>query len=126
MPFIHIKSLPFKKPLKLHAVLEGVTKDFSKGTGIELEHVTATWEFFPPDQYAVAGSSARRQPSHSHPVLVDLLAPDFNSPTRVKKMLKIVAASISTRTNVPMANIFINARRAHAGMVFDKGQIVVW
>ncbi len=51
MPFIHIKSLPFEKPVEIKAVLEGyarrgISEDFSHETAIALEHVTATWEFF--------------------------------------------------------------------------------
>jgi hypothetical protein len=45
MPFIHIKSLPFEKPVAIKAVPEGISEDFSHETGIALEHVTATWEF---------------------------------------------------------------------------------
>jgi phenylpyruvate tautomerase PptA (4-oxalocrotonate tautomerase family) len=126
MPFIHIRSLPFDKSFDMATVLEGLTKDFAKGTGIGLEHVTATWEFFAPGHYAVAGKAAQYQPQDSHPVLVDLLAPDFNSAATVEKMLTTVSASISKHTKVAATNIFINHRQAHSGMVFDAGEIVEW
>ncbi len=126
MPFIHVKSLPFDKPFDVGVALEGLTKDFAEGTGIGLEHVTATWEFFPPGHYAVAGKAVKHQPKDSHPVLVDLLAPDFNSEEEVEKMLTTVASSISKRARVPITNIFINHRQAHAGRVFDAGEIVRW
>lgn len=126
MPFIHIKSLPFEKSFKVTSVLEGLTKDFAKGTSIGLEHVTATWEFLPSGHYAVAGKTVSHQPQDSHPVLVDLLSPDFNGPVKVEKMLKVIAASISKRARIPIENIFINHRQAHSGMVFDAGEIVRW
>ncbi len=58
MPFIHVRSLPLDKSFEVAAVLEGLTKDFAKGTGIGLEHVTATWEFLVPGHYAVAGKQS--------------------------------------------------------------------
>lgn len=78
MPFIHVKSLPFDPPLKMSTVVEGLTRDFARGPGIDLEHVTATWEFLPAGHYVVAGKSQSHRPDASHPVLVDLLSPDFN------------------------------------------------
>ncbi len=126
MPFIHVKSLPFKRAIKMPALVEDLTKDFAKGTGIGLEHVTATWELLPPGHYAAAGKTCTEQPAASHPVLVDLLSPDFNSPEQIENMLRVVAASISKRVLVPLNNIFINHRRAHSGAVFDAGEVVRW
>lgn len=126
MPFILIKSLPFEKPFDVSAVIEGLSKDFAKGTGIGLEHVTVIWGFLTPGHYAVAGKTAQHQPQDSHPVLVDLLAPDFNAAESIEQMLTNVARSISTRTKVPITNIFINHRQARAGTVLDAGEIVRW
>lgn len=126
MPFIHVKSLPFRPALRIRAVLKGIADDFAEGAGIGAEHVTVTWDFFTPGHYAVGGNSASRQQEHSHPVLVDLLAPDFNSAEDIKNMLLVVASSISKRVKVPLSNIFINHRQAHAGSVFDAGEIVRW
>lgn len=126
MPFIYVKSLPFETPSDMRAIVEGMTKDFSRETGIGLEHVTATWEFLLPGHYAVAGKTVAQQPCASHPVLVDLLSPDFNSPTQVEKMLRTVASSISKRADIPIANIFVNHRPVRSGTVFDGGDIVRW
>jgi hypothetical protein len=126
MPFIHIKSLPFDKSFDVGPVIEGLTKDFADGTGIGLEHVTAIWEFLPSGHYAAAGRAAFHQPPDSHPILIDILAPDFNSAEDVERMLATVASSISERAEVSITNIFINHRQAHTGMVFDAGKIVRW
>lgn len=126
MPFIHVKSLPFSSFFDASAALEGVTRDFAKETGIGLEHVTATWEFLAPGHYAVAGKAVSRQPRGSHPILVDLMVPDFNSGATVKKMLGAVASSIAKRARVSVANVFVNLRQARSGMVFDAGEIVRW
>lgn len=124
MPFIHIKSLPLK--VRIKPVLQGLCRDFAKASGIEIKHVHATWEFFLPDHYAVGGKTRDRQVSSSHPILVDLLTPDFNDVDMVGGMLKSIAASLSKRAKIPRTNIFINHRHAHSGMVFDNGQIERW
>ncbi|MCC7205358.1 MAG: hypothetical protein IT441_09785 [Phycisphaeraceae bacterium] len=126
MPLIHVRSLPLDPSIAMPSAVKGLTKDFSKATGIGIEHITATWEFFPPGHYAVAGRTARRQPRTSHPVLVDLLTPDFNDAAEIRKMLKAVASSIAKRAKMPKGNIFINHRQAHSGRVFDAGKIVEW
>lgn len=126
MPFIHIKSLPFDNPFQAKDVLASITADFAASTGIDLKHVTVTWEFFQPGHYAVAGKVAESQPQNSHPVLVDFLAPDFNNIEMIAKMLSCIAESISKRTEIPVQNIFINHRQAHSSYVFDAGEIVRW
>lgn len=126
MPFIHIRSLPLDPGLDISAVVEGLTYDFARGSGIELEHVTATWAFLPEGHYAVAGKAALRQPASSHPVLVDLLAPDFNDAAQIEKMLGVVAESISKRAKVAKRNIFIHHHEARSGSVFDNGTVVRW
>lgn len=126
MPFIHVKSLPFDGEFQAAEVVAGITSDFAASTGVGAEHVTATWQFILPMHYAVAGQVAEHQPQNSHPVLVDLLSPDFNNMETVAKMLKSVAESIAKRTGVPQQNIFINHRQAHSGMVFDAGEVVRW
>ena len=126
MPFIHVRSLPLEPTRDIAAVLEGLIRDFADGTGIGLEHVTATWDLLPAGHYAVGGRAAQRQPERSHPVLVDLTAPDFNPPELVETMLRTVAASIARRAGVPLDNVFVLHREARSGMVFDAGEIVRW
>ena len=126
MPFIHIKSLPFSEETDTAALLEQLSVDFAAATGIGIEHVTATWEWLEPGQYAVGGRAARERPAGSHPLLVDLLAPDFNTDEDVARMLIAVADSLAARAGVARDNIFINQRDARSGRVFDAGQLVRW
>lgn len=126
MPFIHIKSLPFADAPDIAGVLEGLCADFARATGIGIEHVTATWEWLEPGHYAVGGNSAATQPDASHPLLIDLLAPDFNAAGDVEGMLVAIADSLAARTGIARANLFINQRSAHSGRVFDAGEIVSW
>ncbi|MDC4224149.1 MAG: hypothetical protein MPW15_07965 [Candidatus Manganitrophus sp.] len=126
MPFIHIKSLPFEEDLEMSSILAAVSRDFSEEMGIKIEHVTVTWEYFEGWHYGAGGRTAANQPKESHPILVDLLVPDFNPPEAIEKMLVCVAASIAKRVEIPKNNIFIHLRQARSGQVFDSGEIVRW
>ena len=126
MPFIHIRSLPPAEPIDTAALLEQLSADFAAATGIGVEHVTATWEWLEPGHYAVGGTAASEQPARSHPVLVDLLVPDFNADDDVARMMTAVADSLAARGGIVRDNIFINQRDARSGRVFDAGDIVRW
>ena len=126
MPFIHIKSLPFEKPIDVSDVIVGISNDFARSVEVEVEHITVTWGFMLPGHYASAGRISLYQDDNSHPVLVDLLAPDFNTQPQVETMLLATADSISKRAQVSRRNIFINYRQAQSGMVYDAGEIVQW
>lgn len=126
MPFVHIKSLPLSSGFQPTEIIGDICKDFSEGVGVGIEHVTVTWEYFSEGHYAVAGIVAETQPEKTHPILVDLLAPDFNSEEQVVKMLQVLGLSISSRAKVRIDNIFINHRVAHSGGVFDSGTVVQW
>lgn len=126
MPFIHIKSLPLQAPCDYRSILEGLSGDFAKATGIELEHITATWVFVQPECYVVAGQSVAVQSRDFPPLLVELLTPDFHHNDDVEAMLRVVAESISKQTGISVNNIFIEHRYARSGGVFDNGGIVRW
>ncbi len=126
MPLIHIKSLPLEPLLDMRSVLKGITEDFAQDMGIAITHITATWEYFQPGHYAVAGLTAEYQPVASHPVLVDLLVPDFNTEKTIERMLQSVAQAITQRVGLPVSNVFIHCRCAHSSMVFDEDRVVQW
>ncbi len=126
MPFIHIKSLPFERPLDIPAVITGISRDFAEGNAIALEHVHVTWEYLEAGHFAKGESAPAFQPEAPHSVLVDLLTPDFNSRDAIGAMLRTLAQSISRRAQIPPNKIFINHRQALSGMVFDDGDVVTW
>ena len=126
MPFIHIKSLPFADAPDTARLLEGLSADFARDTGIGIEHITATWEWLEPGHYAIGGRAVSERPAGSHPLLVDLLAPDFNADDDIERMLVAIADSLATRAGVARDDIFINQRDARSGRVFDAGNIVRW
>ena len=108
------------------SILKHITGDFSINTRIEQEHITTTWSFYLPHHYSVAGKTADHQGKEIHPILVDLLIPDFHADNAVKNMLSTLATSIAKHTGVLYENIFIHVRKAEAGHVLDAGEIVEW
>ena len=126
MPFIHIKSLPPQTDFNIVDAVESISKTFSKETGIAIEHITATWEFFDSGHYAFGGKTTMYQPVQSHPIIVDLLAPDFHDKASVERMLNCLALMVAEQIKVTKGNVFINYRQAHSGQVFDKGKVVYW
>lgn len=126
MPLIHVTSLPFPQPLDTSTVLAELTERFAAEAGIDPEHVTATWTYFQPGHYAVAGRTPPAQSPDSHPLLVDLLVPDFTTASRVEALLPIVANALADLTELSTENIFINCRKAVSGRVWDDGGIARW
>jgi hypothetical protein len=126
MPYIHIRSLPFEEDLDISVAVRGISRDFSRDLDVDLEHVTVTWELYGPGHYARGGETCESQPSGSHPVLVDLLVPDSNTCDTVARMLTCVASSIAEHSGVSRENVFVNARFARSGMVFDSGEVETW
>lgn len=126
MPIIHIKSLPFEQNFDRKKVVGGISVDFSRANNINLKHVSVVWEFMASDSYAVGGETSSRQMDSSHPLLVDLLVPDFNADDIRQKMIETLASSIAHNAGIAVNNMFINCRVAHAGMVFDQGTVVRW
>lgn len=126
MPFIHIKSLPFEEPFVVNDVLTGLNRDFSEATAIPLFHIHSSWEFLAPGHYAKGEQAPAHQPFSHHPLMVDLLTPDFNDEKQIAVMLERIARSLSERTGFNQSNIFINHRQSYSLMVYDDGEIVSW
>ncbi|MDJ0881610.1 MAG: hypothetical protein QNJ56_08170 [Gammaproteobacteria bacterium] len=126
MPFIHIHSLPLEPDRDIPALLSGLNQAFSTETEIPLEHIHSTWNFIAPGYYAKGKNTPSKHPAYHHPLLVELLTPDFNNPQTITIMLECIAHTLAQLASWPVDNIFINHRQAHAGSVFDDGQIVQW
>lgn len=127
MPFIHIQSLPVSEShFSLARILPAVSHDFSCALDISQRFVSVTWQFYPPNSYCVGGKVSPSQPKQSHPVLIDVFAPDFNSQQKIEKMLTVVANSVAEHAGIGVDNIFVSFRPARAGQVFSNGVIETW
>lgn len=118
--------MPLTPEVDIPSAIKVISNTFSTQMGIGAEHITVTWELFKPWHYVHSNEASETQCTESHPIIVDMLAPDFHSGAMIEKMLKVVADSLSKNSGVPINNIFINYREAHSGMVFDNGDIVRW
>lgn len=126
MPFLHIRSLPLPVAPAMPRLLREITDDFAAATGVDAEHITVTWTFFEPGCHAVGGASATMQSADAPPLLIDLLAPDFNDDERIELMVRAAAASVASRAKVAPGKVFVSFRAARSGQVFDAGDIVRW
>lgn len=127
MPFIHIQSLPVSDhSFSLSRILPAVSADFSKALDVAEEHITVTWQFYPPNSYCVSGKITPSQPKHTHPVLIDVFAPDFNSQERVERMLSVITSSVAQHAGILRENLFASFRPARSGQVFSGGEVVRW
>lgn len=125
MPLIRIQSLPFEPPSDMPTVLARISQAFTDKTDISLQYISAIWTFLPAGQYVVAGKIASQHVS-SHPILVDILVPDFHSKARAAIIVQAAAASIAQHAKLPLEEVFVNLRLAHSGYVFDQGALVEW
>lgn len=125
MPIIRITSLPFEHQ-DTSLWPQAVCEAFSNATEIPLQHVSVTWQLLPCGHYAHAGQNAFYQPTHSHPLIVEILLPDFYALDRVEKIMLSTVSAISTVVGMPKENIFVQVNRARSGAVYDEGRIVRW
>lgn len=114
------------KPAGVAEVLEGLCADVARDAGLELEDMTATWEEIDSGHFAAGGSASDRSSGGSHPLLVDVLLADSQPAERAESIIQAAAASLAARGGIPIERVFVNARYARSGMVFDKGEIVRW
>jgi phenylpyruvate tautomerase PptA (4-oxalocrotonate tautomerase family) len=126
MPFVHVRSLPVAGDFDAEDAVRAISTEFAARTDVDEQHVTVTWQTLEPGHYASGGETARAQPVGSHPVLVELFAPDSNSDERIEQMLLIVARAVAAQAGVEPENVFVHFRPARSGEVFDGGQVGRW
>lgn len=122
MPIIAIKTL--LKPADIAQSLQQISEQFSQASEIDLQHISMTWETFSADHYLVGGQLETT--SDRHPILVQLITPDFQNDDQTADMLNALAQSISSSLNWPLNRIFITHHPVSSGHVFDQGKIMHW
>ena len=126
MPFLHIRSLPVGGDFDTAEAVRAISAEFARAAAVDEQHVSVTWQTLEPGHYASAGETATAQPAGSHPVLVELLAPDSNSDERIEQMLQVAAGAVAAQAGVDPGNVFAHFSPAHSGKVFDDGELVRW
>lgn len=125
MPFIRIKSPPVEPNLEMGAVLETLCASFSSRSGIDVKHITAIWEELKPDCYVSAGSIAKEGISATHPILVELFAPDLFE-AQVPELLNSLADCLASQMRISREHIFIAYQPARSGWILDRGKLEIW
>src|SRR3712207_5265518 len=108
MPFLHIRSLPIEDDFDAAEAVRAISAEFAAGADVREQHVTVTWQTFEQGHYASAGETATAQPAATHPILVELLAPDSNSDERIERMLRAAAAAVAAQAGVEPGNVFVH------------------
>lgn len=126
MPIISITSLPFSPAIDTKQALTQLSVGFAQQFSIDIAHISASWGYFEPHHYVVAGKSIEHQAIDSHPIMVALVTPDFTNSEDIQNMMAFIASELSSFTGVNKTNIFIEYRSAKSGWVFDQGKVVSW
>jgi hypothetical protein len=126
MPIIQIKSLAIDNDPDIPGICRSIARDFAVALEIPPHHISVTWETLAPGHHVNADISRDRQPRDTHPILVDLLVPDFHKTDAIEKMLTSIAGAIAEHADIPGHNVFINCRYARSGMVLENGEILHW
>lgn len=125
MPVIRVTSLPFENQDSSPWAAR-VCEYFSRTTEIPLEHVSTTWQLLPGGHYAYGGRSCAFQPQDSHPIIAEIMLPDFYGIDRIEKIIHSTVEALSFVASMPKKNIFVQVNRARSGAVYDEGRIVRW
>ncbi|NIP31063.1 MAG: hypothetical protein GTO02_15040 [Candidatus Dadabacteria bacterium] len=126
MPLIHVKSLPFENDVDISEVTKSISSEFSNESEINEKQIIVTWDFYMPHCFSFQGKTAKNIEESDHPVLVEFIAPDFNSVERIQEMMKSISRAISKNAKITENKIFILYRSAQSGLVLDEGNIVEW
>ena len=126
MPFIQVRALPFETDLDIPGLCAELSLEFSQQTRIPLKHISLVWQNLEPGHYAVAGEISDHQLKGSHPIIVEVLIPDFHDQASQAKMLTALRASIAKHTHVDVKNVFAYCRLAASQSVYEQGEIQSW
>lgn len=126
MPIIRISSLPLSDNLDMKQVMQALSSGVSRDVRIEQAQLSLSWQHIQENHYIAKGELAEKQPSHTHPILVELLVPEVLSSDLTEKIMHSLAHRLGKELNFPVSNIFIYERQLKANQVFEKGMLANW
>jgi len=126
MPIIRINSLSLSESLDMKQVMQALSSGISRDVRIEQAQLSISWQIIAANHYIAKGEVAETQPSHSHPILVELLMPEVLSKDLSEKIMHSLAHRLGKELNFPVSNIFIYERQLASQQVFEKGMIANW
>lgn len=126
MPIIRISSLPLSDTLDMKQVMQALSSGVSRDVRIEQAQLSICWQHLAENHYIAKGELAEKQPSHTHPILVELLVPEVLSSDLTERIMHSLAHRLGKELNFPVSNIFIYERELKAKQVFEKGMLANW
>jgi hypothetical protein len=116
-PMVKISSLPIDKDVD--KVLAAISKDVSRGTGIEQQYVTYYWQTL--DNINCMGKKTT-----DRPILVDLYVPGFFTNEIIGTLMTSLAMSIEEHVGLSRKWVFIQVHFPNQGQVYLSGGIQIW
>ncbi|CCK75464.1 MAG: hypothetical protein KBT75_09820 [Oleispira antarctica] len=126
MPIIRISSLALSDNLDMKQVMQALSSGISRDVRIEQAQLSLSWQIIEANHYIAKGEVAETQPSHTHPILVELLIPEVLSKDLSEKIMHSLAHRLGKELNFPVSNIFIYERQLASQQVFEEGMIANW
>lgn len=126
MPIIRISSLSLSEKFDMKEVMQALSSGIARDVRIEQSQLSISWQMIEANHYISMGEVAEIQPSHSHPILVELLMPDVLSKDLSEKIMHSLAHRLGKELNFPVSNIYIYERQLPASQVFEKGMVAHW
>lgn len=126
MPIIRISSLSLSEKFDMKEVMQALSSGIARDVRIEQSQLSISWQMIDANHYISMGEVAEIQPSHSHPILVELLMPDVLSKDLSEKIMHSLAHRLGKELNFPVSNIYIYERKLAASQVFEKGMVAHW
>jgi hypothetical protein len=126
MPIIRISSLPLPDNLDMKRVMQALSSGVSRDVRIEQAQLSVSWQYIQENHYIAKGELAEKQPSHTHPILVELLVPEVLNKDLTEKVMHSLAHRLGKELNFPVSNIFIYERKLTSNQVFENGMLANW
>jgi hypothetical protein len=126
MPIIRISSLPLPDTLDMQRVMQALSSGVSRDVRIEQAQLSVSWQYIQENHYIAKGELADKQPSHTHPILVELLVPEVLSKDLTEKIMHSLAHRLGKELNFPVSNNFIYERKLISSQVFENGMLANW
>jgi hypothetical protein len=123
MPIIRISSLPLSDNLEMKQVLQALSSGVSRDVRIEQGQLSISWQFIQENHYIAHGELAEKQPSDTHPILVELLISEVLSSDLTENIMHSLAHRLGKELNFPVSNIYIYERQLKANQIFEKGML---
>ncbi|MCG3863760.1 MULTISPECIES: hypothetical protein [unclassified Photobacterium] len=126
MPLISIKALPFEPYIEIDSVLKSLSEQIATQCKIGREHIMITWEWLSHEHYVHQGAVVDNQQQQSHPVLIELVAPNYYSHENIIFLMELIAVDISSNLPIHQNNVFISYTPAYSDGIYDQGHVINW